>query len=92
MKFFCAKDLTSREIISCMANANIKKDVEFKIVPDKSQFIIGSQSIYTNDIFQSTTINHINNIRNVRVKRNFDMIGSIIIVITYLSYFFILKL
>ena len=46
-----------------MANVNIKKDVEFKIVPEKSQFIIGSQSIYTNDIFQSTTINHINNIR-----------------------------
>ena len=87
---FCAKDLTSREIISCMANVNIKKDVEFKIVPDKSQFIIGSQSIYTNDIFQSTTINHINNIRNIRVKRNFDMIGSIIILVA-LPIFFYLK-
>ena len=86
---FCAKDLTSREIISCMANVNIKKDVEFKIVPDKSQFIIGSQSIYTNDIFQSTTINHINNIRNVRVKRNFDIIGSIIIVVTFPIFFYL---
>ena len=71
-----------------MANVNIKKDVEFKIVPDKSQFIIGSQSIYTNDIFQSTTINHINNIRNIRVKRNFDMIVAIIILIAFPIFFY----
>ena len=76
---FCSKDLTSREIISCMADIHLKKDVEFKIVPDNSQFIIGSQSIYSNEFFNSTRINHINNSSNKRVKRNFDLISSVVI-------------
>ena len=80
---FCSKDLTSRDIISSMANINLKKDVEFKIVPDNSQFIIGSQSIYTSDFFNSTKINHINNSFNKRIKRNFDLISSGVIIIGF---------
>ena len=80
---FCSKDLTSRDIISSMANINLKKDVEFKIVPDNSQFIIGSQSIYTTDFFNSTKINHINNSSNKRIKRNFDLISSCFIIIGF---------
>ena len=80
---FCSKDLTSRQIISCMADIHLKKDVEFKIVPDNSQFIIGSQSIYTNEFFNSTRINHINNSSNKRVKRNFDLISSIVIILGF---------
>ncbi len=86
---FCSKDLSSREIISCMANLNLKREIEFKIVPDNSQFIIGSQSIYTNDFFHSTKINHINNSTNTRLKRNFDLISSVLLLIGFpLGVFF----
>ena len=43
---FCAKDVTAQKIIYSMADVN-SKNIDFKIIPEKSQFIIGSQSIYT---------------------------------------------
>ena len=85
---FCAKDVTAQNIIYSMAEVNSKKNIDFKIIPEKSQFIIGSQSIYTNETYFTTELNHINSIENIRKKRNFDVYISILIFV--FSPFFIL--
>ena len=56
-----------------MAEVNSKNNIDFKIIPEKTQFIIGSQSIYTNETYFTTELNHINSIENIRKKRNFDI-------------------
>ena len=62
-----------------MANVRTKKNIDFKIVPEKSQFIIGSQSIYSDDNYFFTELNHINSLENIRKKRIFDIYSSILI-------------
>ena len=78
---FCAKDISSQNIIYSMAVVNSKKNIDFKIIPDKTQFIIGSQSIYTNETYFTTELNHINSIENIRKKRNFDIYTSFILIL-----------
>jgi hypothetical protein len=85
---FCAKDVTAQDIIYSMAEVNSKNNIEFKIIPEKSQFIIGSQSIYTNENYFTTELNHINSQENVRKKRNFDVYISLILIL--LSPIFVL--
>ena len=87
---FCAKDVTAQKIIYSMAEVNSKNNIDFKIIPEKSQFIIGSQSIYTNETYFTTELNHINSIENIRKKRNFDIYISLLLLI--FSPFFILLL
>ena len=87
---FCAKDVTAQKIIYSMAEVNSKNNIDFKIIPEKSQFIIGSQSIYTNETYFTTELNHINSIENIRKKRNFDIYISLLLLI--FSPFFILIL
>ena len=78
---FCAKDISAQNIIYSMAVVNSKKNIDFKIIPEKTQFIIGSQSIYTNETYFTTELNHINSIENIRKKRNFDIYTTLILVI-----------
>ena len=85
---FCAKDVTAQNIIYSMADVNSKNNIDFKIVPEKSQFIIGSQSIYTNETYFTTELNHINSVENIRKKRNFDIYTSILLLL--FTPFFIL--
>ncbi|MFN0049617.1 MAG: glycosyltransferase [Cytophagales bacterium] len=67
---FCAKNIPASEIIEWMASIG-SRSVDFKIVPDESNFIIGSSSkdsageLYTLDIHLA--ILEQNNIRNKRV-------------------------
>ena len=70
---FCAKDIRSQNIIYSVANIETKKRIDFKIIPEKSQFIIGSQSIYTNENFYTTNLKNINSQDNIRKKRAFDI-------------------
>lgn len=79
---FCAKDVSSQSIIYSMANVKTKKNIDFKIIPEKSQYIIGSQSIYTSDNYFTTELKHINSLENIRKKRIFDLYASFIILIT----------
>lgn len=78
---FCAKDVTAQKIIYSMAEVNSKKNIDFKIIPEKSQFIIGSQSIYTHENYFTTELNHINSIENIRKKRNFDIYFSFLLLL-----------
>ena len=52
--------MKSNEIIRCMEQ--IQKRIEIKIAPSKSTFIIGSNSIHTqNDLYSLNKIRHKNN-------------------------------
>ncbi|MEO0310851.1 MAG: hypothetical protein RIQ89_508 [Bacteroidota bacterium] len=77
---FCAKDLSSQEIISSMSNS-VVKETEFKIAPPESLFIIGSNSIDNPGEFYAIDLNRINSISNKRNKRLLDLISSIFILI-----------
>lgn len=85
---FCSKDISAQKIIYSMANVKARKNIDFKIIPEKSQFIIGSQSIYTNDNLYTTELKHINSPENIRKKRVFDLYTCLALVI--FSPFFIL--
>ncbi len=78
---FCTKDVSVQNIIYSMANVNNDKNINFKIVPKESEFIIGSQSIYKDDNYYSTELNHINSLDNVRKKRVFDIYSSFLILL-----------
>ena len=43
---FCAKDISAQNIIYSMAVVNSKKNIDFKIIPEKTQFIIGLSLIH----------------------------------------------
>ena len=78
---FCAKDISAQNIIYSMADVNSKNTVDFKIIPEKSQFIIGSQSIYSNETYYTTELNHINSLENITKKRSFDIYISLVLLL-----------
>ena len=78
---FCAKDISAQNIIYSMADVNSKNSVDFKIIPEKSQFIIGSQSIYSNETYYTTELNHINSLENITKKRSFDIYISLVLLL-----------
>jgi O-antigen biosynthesis protein len=69
---FCARDVASSDIISAMSVMS-QRDVEFKIAPPESLYIIGSNSIETSgDIFM-LDVNSISRPQNKRSKRALDL-------------------
>lgn len=75
---FCAKDLSSREIINHMLHL-APIDVDFKIAPPESMSIIGSNSINTAGEFYAVSLNTIGKENNRRLKRLFDFTSSILL-------------
>ncbi len=78
---FCAQDISNQDIIYSMANVKTKKNIDFKIVPEKSQFMVGSQSIYSIENYFLTELNHINSLENIHKKRVFDIYSSILVLL-----------
>ena len=77
---FCAKSLHPSQIISCMTSIG-KGEIDFKIAQPDTSFIIGSNSIDSKGDFYSMKINSINRPGNLRSKRLFDILLSIILLI-----------
>ncbi len=77
---FCSKNLTSNEIIGLMSDIQLG-DLEFKIAPNESQFIIGSNSINATGELYSLDIMGIMKKENKRAKRLFDIITSLILLV-----------
>lgn len=78
---FCAGEIPSEAIIDQMS-ALRRHDINFKIAPPESLFIIGSNSIESfGDLF-TVSINAINRPFNRRNKRAFDLITALFIFIT----------
>jgi len=75
---FCAKNLPAQSIIDRMARLG-KPEVEFKIAPPESLYIIGSNSINTAGDFYTIDINSISKPVNRRNKRLLDIIAAVIL-------------
>lgn len=73
---FCGNDLESNIIIRSMADL-ATLDVEFKIAPAETGFIIGSNSIDTPGDWYSVDINSFAKPHNKRKKRFFDLLISL---------------
>ena len=74
---FCAKDIPSNQIIRYMSLAR-HSDVEFKIAPPESLFIIGSNSVDSRGELYVIDINSIAKDINRRNKRLMDVVLSFI--------------
>ena len=87
---FCAKDFSAAQIIDIMTSLRLP-NMEYKIAPSESMFIIGSNSINTSSDIYFVEINAINKDTNKRFKRLFDFVVSIILIIIYPISFLLYK-
>ena len=74
---FCAKDIPAQRIIDCMTRTNFP-EVDFKIAPTESMFLIGSNSINTAGDLYAFGINAITKPTNQRAKRLLDLVLAIL--------------
>jgi GT2 family glycosyltransferase len=74
---FCAKDIPAQRIIDCMTQTKFP-EVDFKIAPTESMFLIGSNSINTAGDLYAFGINAITKPTNQRMKRLLDFVLSLI--------------
>ena len=72
---FCAKDITSNQIISWMVELN-KYPIDFKIAHPDSLYLIGSNSTNTNGELYTLDLYNINTPKNKRNKRTFDFLSA----------------
>lgn len=77
---FCSKDISAQRIISSMEQ--VDKDIEFKIAPAESHFIIGSNSINSPGELYLIDLNSLNKKTNKRNKRVFDLISALTLLIS----------
>jgi len=72
---FCAKDLPAEQIINLMLKLG-KAQVDYKIAPQESLSLIGSNSIDTSGDLYTVDVNSITKPENRRIKRMFDLCVS----------------
>lgn len=84
---FCGKDLSSSEIMNQMMRIN-HPELEYKIAPPESLFIIGSNSIQTSGELYVIGLNSIDKPVNRRKKRALDISISLILLIIFPFTFF----
>jgi len=85
---FCSKELTSKEIIDVMIQVN-QREIDFKIAPPETSYLIGSNSIDTSGDLYSLNFNAISKPENLRSKRFVDFIFSLVFI--FVSPFVIWK-
>lgn len=79
---FCAKNLPAQAIITQMALPS-SADIEYKIAPPDSMFIIGSQAINAPGNLYVLESNHIDKPGNRRRKRAFDVATALLFFVTF---------
>ena len=77
---FCSKDIPADNIITLMTELQ-DCQVEYKIAPEESESIIGSNSINTYDEIYGVHVNSISKAGNRRKKRAFDLISSVFLLL-----------
>lgn len=77
---FCAKDTSAQQIIDWMSRLDSSK-VDFKIAQPDSIYLIGSNSIETAGDLYILNINSISKPENIRIKRTFDIIASLFLLL-----------
>jgi len=70
---FCAKDISAQQIISLMSNSN-QNELDYKIAPPESLYLIGSNSIDTAGDLIVLDTNSVARASNKRIKRLFDVL------------------
>lgn len=85
---FCAKDLSSKEIIGQMS-ALSNADIDFKIAPPKSLYIIGSNSIEHSGEFYLIGSDAFTYVANQRRKRLLDITLSLLFILLSPLFFLI---
>lgn len=86
---FCAQSITANEIINYMSQLN-DKSIDYKIVPPKSMYFIGSNSINTTADLYVIDINGITKPVNKRNKRLFDFISALFFILL-LPFFIVIQ-
>lgn len=80
---FCGKDLSTGQIIDLMTELcrlpGRRGQVEYKIVPTDSDFVIGSESINSTEDLYTEELRTIATPLNRRNKRLFDMVSSLLL-------------
>jgi hypothetical protein len=84
---FCAKNISSEKIIDAMSDSN----VEYKIAPQESLSIIGSNSIDTAGDLYSIDVNAVTKPSNQRKKRIIDISLSVALLVLSPLLVFIIK-
>jgi hypothetical protein len=79
---FCGNDLSSGQIMDQMAEIDIPS-LEYKIAPPESLFIIGTNSIQTDNDYFVIGLNSILKPDNRRKKRAFDIVFSIVLILLF---------
>ncbi len=79
---FCAKDMAAQTIIDKMIALD-KLKVDYKIAPEESMAIIGSQSINTGGDLFTIQVDGISNSENKRNKRALDIVLALALLFTY---------
>ncbi len=87
---FCAKNLPARLIIDKMSDLQ-SPHIDFKIAPPESLSLIGSNSVNTAGDLYAMELNSINKVINRRNKRSFDVISSIVLMISLPLSIFVVK-
>ncbi|MCX6234398.1 MAG: glycosyltransferase [Bacteroidetes bacterium] len=87
---FCAKDISAEKIIDTMSDLR-SWQVDCKIAPPESLSIIGSNFISTSGDPYIVDINSIDKISNRRNKRFFDIFSSILFIITFPLFMFVVR-
>ena len=77
---FCSADMTAQQIIGQMLQLD-GDEVHFKIAPPESLSIIGSNSIDTAGDLYTVNFNTIVKPQNVRNKRTFDILASLVMLV-----------
>ena len=76
---FCSKSISHQRIIDKMTDWQVAK-VDYKIAPEDSLSIIGSNSIHNRGDLYTVNINAVDNIENRRNKRLLDIIVSLVLI------------
>ena len=77
---FCARDIPADQIIDWM-NRLQDMQVEFKIAPEDSSSLIGSNTIFTTEDLYTIPLQTIYQQRSRRLKRAFDIVASILLLL-----------
>ena len=84
---FCSKDLPIQEIIDLMTRLENmpgrRRQVEYKIAPNDSDFIIGSNSIHRTEDLYTEELRTIADPLNRRNKRLFDIVTALLLMLLF---------
>jgi GT2 family glycosyltransferase len=87
---FCAKSMSPQDIINKMSELK-DSQVDYKIAPPESLYIIGSNSIDTSGDLYVVNINSISKFSNKRNKRFFDTVASLVLLLLSPFLIFFIK-